>query len=90
MKLLRVLQQSRKGMLGTLIIAPVVYATFALLASTLARSQTGCQLASCSYDDTSCYYVSGGVGECCYVCYNYSCPDGSSYSQCRTECGAQC
>jgi len=90
MRILRMLPRSRKGVFGTLIIAPMLYAVFALLASTPAHSQAGCQLASCSYDQTTCYYESGGVGECCFVCYNYSCPNGSSYSQCRRECGAQC
>jgi hypothetical protein len=88
MKRFRILQQSGRGVFGTLIIASMLYAVFAL-ATTPARAQS-CELVSCTIDDASCYTESGGVGLCCYVCYNYSCPNGTTYSQCRTECGAQC
>jgi hypothetical protein len=90
MRRFRALQQSGKGLFGTLIIGPMLYAVFALLVSTPARSQAGCQLVTCSFDQTTCYEESGGVGTCCLVCYTYSCPDGTFYNRCRTECGAQC
>jgi hypothetical protein len=90
MRSFRVLMQSRNRVLGTLIIAPMLYAMFALIASAPARSQTGCSLVSCQYEDQDCYYESGGVGVCCYVCRTYSCPDGSTQTRCRTECGVQC
>jgi hypothetical protein len=93
MRLLRMVQesgtQSGKGFLGTLISGPMLYAIFALLATSPASPQSGCQLISCTYDELTCYY-NQGVGLCCYVCYNYQCPDGSTPSQCRIECGAQC
>jgi hypothetical protein len=90
MKRFRLLQQSGRGVFGTLMIAFMLYAVFALLASIPARSQAGCQLESCTVDETTCYLESGGVGVCCYVCRNYLCPNGSEVSNCRTECGAQC
>jgi hypothetical protein len=89
MKRFRILQQSGMGVFGTLIIASMLYAVFVLLATTPARAQS-CELVSCQVDQTTCHQESGGVGDCCIVCYNYSCPDGTTYSQCREECGAQC
>ncbi len=93
MSLARTLHQSRKGVLGTLILAPVLYAVFALVRPTPAFADSECvgaELASCSFDQTSCYEESGGVGTCCTVCYNYSCRDGSIESHCFIECGVQC
>ncbi len=86
---MKVLRQSRKRVFGSLIIAPMLYAVFALLASTPARSQAGCTLVSCSSDAATCHEEGAGVGVCCLVCYNYDCPSGP-VSSCHQECGAQC
>lgn len=89
MRSVTMLQQSWQRLFSALIIAPMLYAVFVLVASTPARSQAGCQLVSCSFDEASCH-LEAGTGWCCLVCYNYECPDGTTPSQCRTECGAQC
>ncbi len=93
-RLLNLVPTSPRGVFGALILAPMLYAGVALVASTPARaagvSGEVCQLDSCSSDAQTCHEEGGGVGVCCLVCYNYVCLDGSTYSQCRTECGAQC
>ncbi len=93
MRLLKRVRTSPRGVFGALMLAPMLYAGFALVASTPARaagvSGEVCQLDSCTYDDATCQY-NPVVGFCCLVCYNYVCADGSTYSRCRTECGAQC
>ncbi len=93
-RLLKRVPTSPRGVFGALILAPMLYAGFALVASTPARaagvSGEACRLVSCSFDETTCHLQGGGVGVCCIVCYGYECDDGTTPSQCRTECGAQC
>ncbi len=88
MKISGRLVKPRRGVFGTLIAAPMLYAVFALLASSPAHSQTGCTLLSCQVDITTCHFEQG-VGDCCLTCYNYDCP-GGVVTTCRQECGAQC
>ncbi len=93
-RLLKRVPTSPRGVFGALMLAPMLYAGVALVASTPARaagvSGQACHLNSCQYDEVSCQYGGPSVGFCCYVCYNYECDDGTTYSRCQTECGAQC
>ncbi len=92
-RLLNLVPKSPRGVFGALILAPMLYAGFALVASTPARaagvSGEACHLISCQIEETSCV-LDQGAGVCCFVCYNYECDDGTTYSRCQTECGAQC
>jgi hypothetical protein len=98
MKIETASQRLRKGLFPALVIAAMLYAVVVLVASTPAHAAgvsgellcVNPHLVSCQVDETSCYFESGGVGTCCFVCYNYECADGSLSSRCRTECGAQC
>ncbi len=90
MRIVRTLHQSRKGVLGALVLAPLLYAVVALVRPTPAFAASACELVSCSSDAATCHEEGAGVGVCCQVCYNYACDDGTTYSQCRIECGAQC
>ncbi len=94
MRLLKRVRTSPRGVFGALILAPMLYAGFALVASTPARaagvSDQACHIESCTVDENTCHEECCGVGFCCLACYNYVCDDGTIYSQCRQECGAQC
>ncbi len=90
MSIVRAWQKSRTGVLGTLILAPLLYAAGVLLAPTPALADSICQLVSCQVDADTCYFGDPGTGICCIACYNYECLDGSTFQRCRTECGAQC
>ncbi len=90
MRIVRTLHQSRKGVLGTLLGAPLLYAAVVLLAPTPAVAASECELVSCQVDLANCNYESGRVGWCCYTCYEYLCADGTRPLRCRIECGVQC
>ncbi len=88
MRLRNLIPKSVRGVVGTLILAPMLYAGFALVASTPARaagvSKEACHIVSCTIDESECF--ESPVGICCSVCDNYECDDGASYSLCRTAC----
>ncbi len=89
MRIFRALPNSRKGVFGALILAPMLYAAFVLLAPTPAWAAFACHIESCEVDDTTCHFEQG-VGYCCEVCDNYICDDGTTFQRCRIECGVQC
>ncbi len=93
MRVRNLVPKSPRGVFGALVLAPMLYAGFALLASTPARaagvSNEACHIESCQVDETTCFEEQG-VGVCCDVCDNYICDDGSTFQRCRRECGVQC
>ncbi len=89
MRLLKRVRTSPRGVFGALILAPMLYAGVALVASTPARAAEAsneiCQLESTSMDESSCFKNSSGQ-VCCTVCDNYVCLDGTIFSKCRRQC----
>jgi hypothetical protein len=97
MRLLNLVPKFPRGVFGALVLAPMLYAGFALASTPAHAAGVSDKLLcinpheiSCQVDETSCYFESGGVGTCCDVCHNFECDDGSTFSRCRIECGVQC
>ncbi len=80
---------SPRRIFGALILAPMLYAGAALVATTPARAAEAsneiCTLNSTSMDESSCFKNSSGQ-VCCTVCDNYVCLDGTTFSKCRRQC----
>ncbi len=99
MRLRKLVPNFPRGVFGTFVLVPMLYAGFALVTSTPARAAgvSGEALClhpqfngSCTVYDDTCHLECCGVGVCCDVCYAYDCDDGSTIFRCRTECGVQC
>ncbi len=90
-RVLKRVPTSPRGVFGALILAPMLYAGFALVASTPARaagvSKEACHAVSCTIDESECWM--SPVGVCCSVCINYECDDGATYALCHTACGSE-
>jgi hypothetical protein len=95
MRLHKLVPKSPRGVFGTLILAPMLYAGF-VLASTPAHAARVSDKLLCmnptqiSCQSGDCYLGDPGTGECCTVIRTYECSNGGTIAQEVTECGAQC
>ncbi len=89
MRVRNLVPRSPRSVFGALVLAPMLYAGAALVATTPARAAEAsneiCTLNSTTIDESSCFKNSSGQ-VCCTVCDNYLCSDGTFYSKCRRQC----